>query len=107
MVLADEQKKRVFCCFLFKEELKFIHTQYPTLQTTLKEVIMAGQIFYRERSKLKEGAHSPRFRIVAISGIDMKIYGNHFRKKELEQLAKVSGAELVALVRDKDSKNKK
>lgn len=69
---------------------------------------MTGKIFYRERSKAKEGSKSPRFRVIAVSGIDLKIYGNHFRKKELEQIAKAAGAELVALERDKDSKaNKK
>ncbi len=69
---------------------------------------MTGKIIYRERSKAKEGSKSPRFRVVAVSGIDLKIYGNHFRKKELEQIAKESGAKLVGLERDKDSKaNKK
>lgn len=68
---------------------------------------MAGQIFYRERSKAKEGGRSPRFRVVAVTGIDLKIYGNHFRKKELEQIAKGTGAELIVLERDKDSAIKK
>jgi hypothetical protein len=68
---------------------------------------MAGQIFYRERSKAKEGARTPRFRVVAVSGIDLKIYGNHFRKKELEQIAKVTDTELVALERDKNAAIKK
>jgi hypothetical protein len=64
---------------------------------------MAGQIFYRERTKAKEGARSPRFRVVAVQGIDLKIYGNHFRKKELEQIAKATEAELIALERDKNA----
>lgn len=68
---------------------------------------MAGQIFYRERVKAREGSHSPRFRVVAVNGIDLKVYGEHFRKKELEQLAKATGADLVALERDKDAKDKK
>lgn len=67
---------------------------------------MNGQIFYRERVKTKEGSRNPRFRVVACAGIDLKIYGYHFRKKELEQLAKATKAELVALQRDKDAKNK-
>jgi len=68
---------------------------------------MAGQIFYRERSKSKEGSRSPRFRVIAVSGVDLKIYGNHFRKKELEQIAKGSDAELIAVERDKNAAIKK
>lgn len=68
---------------------------------------MAGQIFYRERVKAKEGSRSPRFRVVAVSGGDLKVYGNHLRKKELEQIAKATGADLIALKRDKNSKKKK
>lgn len=69
---------------------------------------MSGKIFYRERSKAKEGAKCPRFRVIAVSGVELTIYGNHFRKKELEQIAQAAGVELVNLKRDKDSKaNKK
>ncbi len=60
---------------------------------------MAGQIFYRERLKAKDGAKSPRYRVVAVSGVDLKVYGNHFRKTELEQIAKTVKAELVVLHR--------
>jgi hypothetical protein len=71
-----------------------------------KEVIdMAGQIFYRERVKAKEGSHAPRFRVVGVCGVDLKVYGEHFRKKELEQIAKATNATLVALERDKNAKN--
>ncbi len=65
---------------------------------------MAGQIFYRERLNVKEGSQTPRFRVVAVNGVDLKVYGTHFRKKELEQIAKATKADLVALERDKDSK---
>lgn len=68
---------------------------------------MAGKIFYRERVKVQEGAQTPRFRVIAIQGIDLKIYADHLRKKELEQLAKATGATLVALKRDKKSAQKK
>ncbi len=68
---------------------------------------MAGQIFYRERVKAKEGSRSPRFRVVAVSGTNLKVYGNHLRKKELEQIAKETGADLIALKRDKKSKSKR
>lgn len=64
---------------------------------------MAGQIFYRERQKAQEGSRTPRFRVVAVTGLDLKVYGNHFRKKELEQIAAATGADLVALERDPNS----
>ncbi len=68
---------------------------------------MAGKIFYRERVKTKEKSRTPRFRVIAVSGIDLKVYGNHFRKKEIEQIAKATNAELVALERDANAKNNK
>jgi hypothetical protein len=60
---------------------------------------MAGQIFYRERQNAKEGSKSPRYRIIAVSGVDLKVYGNHLRKTELEQIAGATKADLVALKR--------
>ncbi|MCG6930449.1 MAG: hypothetical protein LJE64_07810 [Desulfofustis sp.] len=68
---------------------------------------MAGKIFYRERIKSSEGQQTPRFRVVAVSDIDVKIFADHFRKKELEQLAAETSAELVELKRDKDSRKRK
>jgi hypothetical protein len=68
---------------------------------------MAGHIFYRERVKVQEKAQTPRFRIVAVEGVDLKVYADHLRKKELEQIAEVTGAELVALKRDEKSLAKK
>ena len=56
---------------------------------------MPGKIFYRERLKVGEGEKKPRFMVVAVAGIDMKVYGQHLRKKELEQIAMAVGAELV------------
>ena len=58
---------------------------------------MAGKIFYRERVKVQDGAKTPRFRIIAVSGADLKVYGNHLRKCELEHIAEESGAELIQL----------
>lgn len=58
---------------------------------------MAGKIFYRERRKVGEGEKKPRFKLVAFAGVDMKVYGKHLRKKELEQIAEAVGAELVLL----------
>ncbi|MDK9707406.1 MAG: hypothetical protein OEL83_10185 [Desulforhopalus sp.] len=60
---------------------------------------MKGQIFYRSRQKAKEGAKTPQYRIVAVCGVDLKVYGQHLRKTELEQIAKAVGADLVALKR--------
>lgn len=68
---------------------------------------MAGKIFYRVRTKAKEGSRTPRYRIVAVSGLDLKIYGEHLRKKEIEQIAKETGAQLVALVNDRKAKKNK
>jgi len=61
---------------------------------------MAGKIFYRERVKSKEGGKTPRFRVMAVSDVSLKVFGDHFRKKELEQIAASVGCELVELQRD-------
>lgn len=66
---------------------------------------MAGKIFYRERRKVSEKEKKPRFKLVATAGIDMRFYGDHLRRKELEQIASSVGAELVLLQhgeKDKD-----
>ena len=68
---------------------------------------MSGKIFYRERVKTKEGQQTPRFRIVAVHNLDMKVYAGHLRRKELDQLAEATGAKLVKLKLDKNSKKKK
>lgn len=58
---------------------------------------MPGKIFYRERGKVGKGEKKPRFRLVAIAGVDMKVYGKHLRKTELEEIAEGVGAKLVLL----------
>ena len=68
---------------------------------------MAGKIFYRVRTKAQEGSRTPRYRVIAVSGLDLKVYGEHLRKKEIEQIAKETGAELIALVNDRKSKKNK
>ncbi len=60
---------------------------------------MAGKMFYRKRTKLQDGAKTPRFRIVAVSGIDLKFFANHLRQSELKHIAEKVGAELVELPR--------
>mgnify|MGYP001553878723 CR=1 FL=1 len=58
---------------------------------------MAAKLFYRERRKVKDGEKKPRFRIVAVHDCKLKVFMDHFRMNELKQLAKETGAELVAL----------
>jgi hypothetical protein len=58
---------------------------------------MATKIFVRERRKVEKGEKKPRFRVVGVSGGDMRIYADHFRKKELEQIARETGATIVWL----------
>ncbi len=58
---------------------------------------MAATIFYRERTEDKQGKKKPRFRIVAVSGLDLQVYVSHMRRIELEQIAEACGAELVCL----------
>jgi tRNA(Ile)-lysidine synthase TilS/MesJ len=60
-------------------------------------MMMAAKIFYRERRKVGKKEKKPRFKLVGVSGIDLKIYAKHMRKRELEQIAKEVGAELVLL----------
>lgn len=58
---------------------------------------MAGKIFYRQRTKIKDGAETPRFRVIGVCDLNLKIYGNHLRKKELKQIADECGAKLIEL----------
>ena len=67
---------------------------------------MASKIFVRERRKIEKGEKKPRFRVVAVSGGDLKVYVEHIRKQELEQLAKAVGAEVVYLEVEKKEKGK-
>ena len=65
---------------------------------------MASQIFVRERRKVEKGEKKPRFRIVGVTGGDLKIYTMHIRKRELEELAKAARAEVVYLKVEKKEK---
>jgi len=58
---------------------------------------MAGKIFYRERRKIHEEEKQPRFKVVAETGTNLKFYGEHLRKQELEQIAEAINAELILL----------
>ncbi len=68
---------------------------------------MPGKIFYRERIKVGKGEKKPRFRMVATADLNIKIYVEHIRKNELEQIAESVGAELVLLKEDTKGKYKK
>jgi hypothetical protein len=60
---------------------------------------MPGIIFYRERGKVGEGEKKPRFKLLAVSGVDIQFYGKHLRRKELEQIATAVSAKLVMVER--------
>lgn len=64
---------------------------------------MPGTIFYRERTKVGEGEKKPRFILVAVAGVDLKVFAKHLRRSELEQVAAAVGADLVLLPRKKAS----
>ncbi len=67
---------------------------------------MSSQIFVRERRKVTEGEKKPRFRVVGVSGADLKVYVKHLRKKELDQLADATGSTVVYLKAKKDGTGK-
>jgi hypothetical protein len=68
---------------------------------------MSSKIFVRERRKIQKGEKRPRFRVLGVSGIDLKIYVKHMRKKELAQLSEATGAEIVYLKAGKEEKGEK
>lgn len=59
-------------------------------------------IFVRERRKVEKGEKKPRFRVVGVHGTDLKIYVEHVRKKELDQLAEATGSTVVYLKAGKE-----
>lgn len=65
---------------------------------------MATKLFVRERRKVEKGEKKPRFRIVGVSGSDIKIYVKHIRKKELDQINAETGVEIVYLEAGKGQK---
>jgi hypothetical protein len=58
---------------------------------------MQAQIFVRTRRKVEKGEKKPRFRVVGVSGADLKIYTKHIRRHELDQIAAATGAKVVEL----------
>ncbi|MBN1277726.1 MAG: hypothetical protein JXA35_09565 [Deltaproteobacteria bacterium] len=65
---------------------------------------MSTQIFVRERRKVEKGEKKPRFRVLGVSGGDIKIYTKHIRRQELEQIAKATGAKVIYLEIEKKGK---
>ena len=57
------------------------------------------KIFVRERRKVEKGEKKARFRVVALSSKEIKIFAKHVRKNELELIAKEANAEIVYLPR--------
>ncbi|MCX5853426.1 MAG: hypothetical protein NTZ24_02365 [Deltaproteobacteria bacterium] len=55
------------------------------------------KIYVRERQKVGEGVESPKYRVVAVTGGELQIEATHFRKFEVEQIAKDVGADVVFL----------
>ena len=66
---------------------------------------MATKIFVRERRKVEAGEKKPRFRVVGVSGGDLKIYAEHIRKQELDQIKAHTGAEIIFLEAGKGPKD--
>lgn len=62
---------------------------------------MTVKIYVRERLKVGSGVKEPKFRIMAVTGTNgnahLKIQATHFRKVEIEQIAKDVGAKIVYL----------
>lgn len=66
--------------------------------------MMSGKIFYRERHKVGTKEKKPRFKLVAVADVNITFYGDHLRKKELEEIAASVGADLILLKVPKDGK---
>ncbi|HEY3273768.1 MAG TPA: hypothetical protein VGJ92_08405 [Methanocella sp.] len=55
------------------------------------------KIYVRERMLSKEGSRTPRFRIVATEGGDLRFHADHVRKVDLETIAGDLNAQVVYL----------
>ena len=65
------------------------------------------KIYVRERQKVGEGVESPKYRIVAVTGGEIQVEATHFRKFEIEQIAKDVEAEVVFMKPVADDHKKK
>jgi hypothetical protein len=64
------------------------------------------KIYVRERQKVGEGVRQPMFRILAVTGGQIQIEGTHFRKFEIERIAKDLDAEVVYLEAEGEGEQK-
>lgn len=55
------------------------------------------KIYVRERQKVGEGVKQPQFRVVAVLEGQLKVEAVHFRKVEIELIAKDAKADIVYL----------
>jgi hypothetical protein len=62
-------------------------------------MFMSGKIFYRQRIKMKDGTKQPRYSLIAVADLNLKVYGQHLRMSELQHIADSVGAELIELPR--------
>lgn len=63
-------------------------------------------IFVRERRKVETGEKKPRYRVVGVHDVNLRIYVEHIRKRELDQLAEATGSNVVILKAGKEEKEK-
>ncbi|MCE5335661.1 MAG: hypothetical protein LLG06_13840 [Desulfobacteraceae bacterium] len=54
-------------------------------------------IFVRERRKIEAGEKKPRYRVVGVHDLNLRVYVEHIRKMELDQIAATAGANVVIL----------
>jgi hypothetical protein len=65
------------------------------------------KIYVRERQKVGEGVESPKYRIIVVTGGELQIEATHFRKFEIEQIAKDVSAQVVYMKPVPDDQKKK
>lgn len=65
------------------------------------------KIYVRERQKIGEGVESPKYRIIAVTGGELQIEATHFRKFEIEQIAKDVSAQVIFMKPVPDEQKKK
>jgi len=64
-------------------------------QLVYQQVQKMMKLYVRERQKVGEGVKQPKYRVVAVTGGELQIEATHFRKVEIEQIAKDVGAQVV------------
>jgi hypothetical protein len=79
---------------------------WPSPSSTATKEETMPTIFVRERRKIEAGEKKPRYRVVGVHDLNLKIYVEHIRKRELDQLAEVTGANVVILKGGKEEKEK-